>query len=151
MAAIRYHVLPRNQDQVRKDKQRRDFNKFLLVILFIFPGMSVFFLFLLMPISESFPLSLFKWNGLGPVTDYVGLNNYTNLLSTTIFQNAVIHSVFIMVLSLVIQLPLALALALMVGRGDLRGRRLFRGVLFVPFVFSEIISAIIWLYVLKPD
>lgn len=153
MAAIRFRVLPRNQDQVSKDKQQRNFNKLLMVLLFGFPGMSVFLLFLLYPISESLPLSLFKWNGLGALTsdNFVGAGNYTSLLANTVFQNSLLHSLLLMVLSLVIQLPLALGLALIVGRGELRGRRFFRGVLFVPFVFSEIISAIIWLYVLKPD
>src|SRR5689334_2212302 len=144
MAAIRFRVLPRNQDQVSKDKQQRNFNKLLMVLLFGFPGMSVFLLFLLYPISESLPLSLFKWNGLGALTsdNFVGAGNYTSLLANTVFQNSLLHSLLLMVLSLVIQLPLALGLALIVGRGELRGRRFFRGVLFVPFVFSEIISAI---------
>jgi len=153
MAATRFRVLPRNQDQVTKDRQRRDFNKWLLVLLFGFPGMTIFLLFLLYPIAQSFPLSLFHWNGLGALTNdnYVGAGNYTTLLSNSVFQSSLLHSLLLMVLSLVIQLPLALGLALIVGRGDLKGRRFFRGVLFVPFVFSEIISAIIWLYVLKPD
>jgi raffinose/stachyose/melibiose transport system permease protein len=56
-----------------------------------------------------------------------------------------------MMLSLGVQLPLALGLALMVGRGKLHGRKLFRTFLFIPFVFSEIITAIIWRYVLHPD
>lgn len=150
MSAIRFRVLPQNRDQIAKDKQRQQVNHFLLVTLFLLPGMIVFFVFLLWPISKSFNLSLYKWNGLGPLTDYVGINNYTTLLSNSIFQSSLLHSFTIMILSLGIQLPLALGLALLVGRGELRGRRLFRGLLFIPFVFSEIISAILWLYVLKP-
>ncbi len=150
MSAIRFRVLPQNREQIAKDKQRQQINNFLLVILFLLPGMIVFFLFLLWPISRSFNLSLYKWNGLGAMTDYIGINNYTTLLSNSIFQSSLIHSFTIMILSLGIQLPLALGLALLVGRGELRGRRLFRGILFIPFVFSEIISAILWLYVLKP-
>jgi raffinose/stachyose/melibiose transport system permease protein len=150
MSAIRFRVLPQNRDQIAKDKQRQQVNHFLLVALFLLPGMIIFFVFLLWPISKSFNLSLYKWNGLGPMTDYVGINNYTTLLSNSIFQSSLLHSFTIMLLSLGIQLPLALGLALLVGRGNLRGRRLFRGILFIPFVFSEIISAILWLYVLKP-
>jgi raffinose/stachyose/melibiose transport system permease protein len=104
----------------------------------------------LLPISRSLGLSFYKWTGLGAMTDYQGINNYTTLFNNSIFQSSIIHSFVIMILSLGIQLPLALGLALMVGRGELRGRRFFRGMLFIPFVFSEIISAILWLYVLKP-
>lgn len=151
MAATRFRVLPRSQDQVRRDKQTRSFNKFLLVILFALPGMAVVLLFQLIPIAESMPLSLFKWDGLSPLNDYVGAGNYVTLLNNNIFQSSIWHSFVLMALSLCVQLPLAMGLALLVGRGDLLGRRLFRGLMFVPYVFSEIISSIIWLYVFKPD
>src|SRR5579859_7909874 len=151
MAAIRFRVLARSNNQVQADKRRQQWNKTVLVTLFALPGMVVFLLFLLIPISESVPFSFYKWNGLGPMTDFIGFQNYTNLLSNSIFQTSLLHSTIIMTLSLGIQLPLALGLALLLGRGDLRGRRLFRGVMFIPFVFSEIITAIIWAYVLHPD
>ncbi len=150
MSALRFRVLPTSYEQANRDKQRRDLNKNLMVALFALPGMAIFVIFLLAPISTSLGLSLYKWNGLGPMTNYIGLDNYTNLLNNSIFQASLQHSFILMSLSLGIQLPLALGLALLVGRGELRGRRLFRGLLFIPFVFSEVITAIIWLYVLKP-
>ena len=150
MSAIRFRVLPKNQDQTGKEKQGQRPNNTLLITLFVLPGMLVFFLFLLWPISKSLDISLYKWNGLGAMTDYLGLDNYTTLFNNSIFRSSLTHSFVIMILSLGIQLPLALGLALLVGRGDLRGRRMFRGILFIPFIFSEIISAILWLYVLKP-
>ncbi|MEZ4666421.1 MAG: sugar ABC transporter permease [Anaerolineae bacterium] len=150
MSAIQFRVLPRNNENADADKQRQQLSKWLLILTFLLPGMLIFFIFLLMPISQSFYISQFKWNGLGAMENYVGMDNYGILLKNGTFQASLLHSVILMVLSLGIQLPLALGLALLVGRGQLRGRRFFRGVLFVPFVFSEIITAIIWLYVLKP-
>jgi raffinose/stachyose/melibiose transport system permease protein len=150
MSAIRFRVLPTSYEKTQADKQRGQLNKALLVTLFLLPGMAIFFIFLLMPISQSFYFSQYKWNGLGPVTDFVGMDNFTSLLKNANFQASLLHSFILMILSLTIQLPLSLGLALLVGRGQLRGRRFFRGILFIPFVFSEIITAIIWLYVLKP-
>src|SRR5579859_1445573 len=151
MAAIRFRVLARNHDPVDADKARQQFNKLLLVWLFVLPGMIVFFLFLLIPVSESVPFSFFKWNGLGPMTNFVGADNYTYLATNNVFQQSLLHSFIIMALSLLVQLPLSLGLALLVGRGELPGRRLFRGLLFIPYVFSEILTAYIWLYVLHPN
>jgi len=151
MAAIRFRVLARNHDPVDADKARQQFNKLLLVWLFVLPGMIVFFLFLLIPVSESVPFSFFKWNGLGPMTNFVGADNYTYLATNSVFQQSLLHSFIIMGLSLLVQLPLSLGLALLVGRGELPGRRLFRGLLFIPYVFSEILTAYIWLYVLHPN
>ena len=56
----------------------------------------------------------------------------------------------IVVLSLVVQLPLALALAIMVGR-DLPGRAIFRTIFFLPYVLSEVITAIIWVGLFSAD
>ncbi len=151
MTAIRFRVLPRSNTQQEIDKQRQQFNKTLLILLFVLPGMIIFALFLLIPIGQSTVFSLYDWNGFGPPTDFVGMGNYERLLNHSIFRSALGHSFILMTCSVLIQLPIALGLALLVGRGTLPGRKFFRTVLFIPFVFSEIITAIIWLYVLHPQ
>jgi raffinose/stachyose/melibiose transport system permease protein len=150
MSAIRFRVLPRQQTQLLADKQQRQLNKTLLVLLFLLPGMAIFAFFLLIPIARSAHFSFYHWDGFGPLTDYVGFGNYERLLNQKIFQNTLQHSFIIMILSLMVQLPLALSLALIVGRGKLRGKKVFRTILFVPYVFSEVITALIWMYVLHP-
>lgn len=131
-------------------RQRRDFSKALTITLFLLPGFVLLFLFLLLPVAQSTYFSFYKWNGLGPIESFVGLENYQRVLSDKIFQGAISHSLFIVVLSLVLQLPLALGLALVLVRGKLRGNRIFRTIFFLPYVFSEVIAAIIWMYVYHP-
>ncbi len=153
MSLQRFRVLPRTNanDQASLDKQYRQRNQALLIVLFLMPGMVVFFLFVLMPIAQSAYFSLYDWDGLGPPTDYIGLDNYDRILNHSVFQLSLRHSFTLMILSVAIQLPLALSLALLVGRGKLRAKRVFRTVLFIPYVFSEVITAIIWRYVLSPN
>lgn len=151
MPSFRFRVLPRAYAQAQKDQQVRRWNNLPLIVLFTLPGMTLFVLFVLIPIAQSAYYSLYDWDGFGPPTDYVGLGNYDRLYNHEVFRASLRHSFAIMGLSLTIQLPLALALALLVGRGKLRGRKFFRTVMFVPFVFSEVITAIIWRYVLSPD
>jgi raffinose/stachyose/melibiose transport system permease protein len=151
MSAIRFRVLPTAYEQAARDQRRRQVNKTLLITLFTLPGMIIFFLFVLVPIVQSGYYSLYDWDGFGPPIDFIVFGNYERLFSHSIFQTAVANSFTIMTLSLIVQLPLALGLALLVGRGRLRGRKVFRTILFVPFVFSEVITAIIWRYVLSPD
>ena len=125
-------------------------NRTLAILFFLLPGMIFFFAFLLIPVSNSLYYSVFKWNGLGPPTDFVGFKNYNFLLSQKAFQQSIHNSITIVALSLMVQLPIALSLALVVGRGTLPGRSIFRTILFIPFVFSEIITAYIWSYVYHP-
>jgi raffinose/stachyose/melibiose transport system permease protein len=151
MAAIRSSTLSDSGRWVIPEKYRREIGKTITVLICVVPGMTVFFLFLLIPMIQSARYSLYDWDGFGPPTDYVGLGNYELLYHNEAFRDAVRNSFTIMLLSLGIQLPLAMGLALMVGRGSLVGKGVFRTILFVPYVFSEVITAIIWRYVLHPS
>ena len=122
----------------------------LLIALFLLPALILFLLFVIYPIFRSVYFSLFDWNGLGPAVDFVGLQNFKDILSDQVFLKAVRSVLLIIVFSLCIQLPLALALAVMVGRG-LPGRGLFRTILFMPYVLSEVNVAIMWMLLYNPD
>lgn len=150
MTRQRFRVLPSTYEQSAQDQQQRDWSKLLLVLTFVLPGFILFLLFVLMPIAQSAVFSAFRWDGFGPLTEYVGIGNYQRMFDHKAFQDALSHSFIIMVLSITIQLPLALALALMVGRGQLSGKKVIRTILFVPYVFSEVITALIFRYVMNP-
>lgn len=122
----------------------------LTIILFLLPSLILFLIFVIYPIFRSAYFSLFDWKGFGPAVDFVGLDNYTRILTDKVFMMAVKNGFWIIVLSLAVQLPLSLVMAVMVGR-DLPGRAIFRTIFFLPYVFSEVMSAIMWLNILNPD
>ena len=122
----------------------------LTIVLFLAPALIFFLIFVIYPILQSVYYSLFDWKGFGPAVDFVGLNNYQQILSDQIFLKAVGNGLLIVVLSLTLQLPLSLALAIMVGR-DLPGRVFFRTIFFLPYVVSEVITAIMWQSLYNPD
>ncbi|MFQ3535121.1 MAG: sugar ABC transporter permease [Aggregatilineales bacterium] len=151
MSTIRFRVLPRTDLSLAGQALNRIQSKWLTVGLLVVPGMAVFLIFLLIPICQSSYFSLFRWNGFGPPTDFRGLSNYVDLISDGVFIRSIGNSLILMTSSLLLQLPLALGLAILVGRGQLFGRQIFRAILFIPYVFSEVITALIWLYVLHPN
>jgi raffinose/stachyose/melibiose transport system permease protein len=106
-------------------------------------------LLVIAPVFQAIYYSSFEWNGLGPRTDFVGLDNYRRALTDTVFLSAMRHNGVILVLSLAIQLPFALGLALLLNR-RMRGRAILRLFFFVPFVVSEVITAIVWTLMLQP-
>jgi len=122
----------------------------LTVFLFLLPAFVLFLVFLVYPIVRSIYFSTFDWNGLGPAVDFIGLDNFKRILTDKIFMKAVGNCLLIVVLSLTLQLPLSLTLAIMVGR-DLPGKAFFRTIFFMPYVLSEVITAIIWLGLFNPD
>jgi len=134
----------------RNSRSPRKVQDNLTIALFLAPSFALFLVFLVYPIFRSFYYSLFNWNGLGPAVDFVGLDNFRQILTDTIFLQAVGNGILIVVLSLAIQLPFSLALSIMVGR-DLPGRAFFRTIFFLPYVLSEVITAIIWMGLFSPD
>ena len=118
--------------------------------LFLLPALVLYAVFVLFPIVQAVRYSLFDWNGLEELTNFVGLDNYKRAFEDEVFVGAMKHNATIVLLSLLIQLPLALAVALLINQ-PLRGRSLFRLIFFAPYVLAEAISAVIWLLILQPD
>lgn len=128
----------------------RKFQDYLMIFLFLLPAVILFLLFVVYPILQSVYYSLFNWKGFGPAEDFVGLANFQNIIKDRVFLIALRNGLLIIALSLFIQLPLSLLLAVLVGR-DLPGRTFFRAVFFLPYVLSEVIAALMWLFILNPD
>lgn len=120
------------------------------IFLFLLPAIILFLLFVIYPIFRSVYYSLFDWNGLGPAVNYVGLQNFIDIISDSIFLKAIENGIFIVVFSLGIQLPLAMTLAVLVGR-NLPGRAIFRTIFFMPYVLSEVNTAIMWMLLYTAD
>jgi raffinose/stachyose/melibiose transport system permease protein len=120
------------------------------VALFVLPALGLYLLFVLLPIAQAGFYSLFDWNGLKPLSDFVGLANYQKALADPVFHGAVSHNALIVLLSLVIQIPFALGLALLLNR-DFPGRAVLRLLFFAPYVIAEIIAGIVFQLMLVPN
>jgi len=117
--------------------------KSLEIVFFVTPALMVFLVFVVWPVIKAIQYSLFSWKGYGPLVDFVGLQNYLYVLKNEVFQDALVHNLIIVVLSIAIQLPLGLAIALLLNR-KIRGQGLLRTIVFVPYVLSEVIAGVIW-------
>jgi len=146
-------LIPAAQKELNLKKNsisRRRIQDRLVIALFLLPALVLFSLFVIYPIFRSLYFSTFNWKGFGPAVDYIGIDNYRKILTDEVFLKAIKNVLLIIVLSLGIQLPLALILAVLVGR-DLPGRSLFRTVFFLPYVLSEVNTAIMWMLLYNPD
>lgn len=128
----------------------RRFKDGLTILFFLLPALILFLLFVVYPIFQSVYYSFFDWTGLGPAEDFIGLNNFKNILGDRVFLITLRNAGFLIVFSLLLQLPLSLLLAVLVGR-DLPGRAFFRAVFFMPYVISEVITAIMWTFLYNPN
>ena len=82
------------------------------LLLFLPPSLILFTVFVVLPMVDAATFSFFNWNGYGPITDFVGFDNYVDVLTHRNFGTAVRNSLIVVAVSLLIQLPLAMWAAL---------------------------------------
>ncbi|GHO76821.1 sugar ABC transporter permease [Ktedonobacter sp. SOSP1-85] len=120
------------------------------LVLFLLPCAVLYGAIVLFPVVQALYYSLWNWSGLGPLTSFVGLKNFVTAISSSTFRTALGHNLIILVLSLCVQLPLALVLALVIGK-SLPGRSIFRMIFFMPYILSDVVVGVIWLFIFEPN
>lgn len=129
-------------------RRRREATARLEVILLAGPALLVFLAFVIFPVLMAAFYGFFSWQGYGPPTEFVGLKNYLTILQDPLFHDALTHNGIILVMSLVLQGPVAIALALLLNR-RMRGQSLIRVLIFVPYVISEVVVGTGWSLMLQ--
>lgn len=115
--------------------------------LFLAPGIAFFAVYVLMPIVQSFHISLYRWDGLGePVP--VGLGNYRQLLDDRAFYVALRNNLTWLVLYL-LAIPAGLAIALFLNQ-QVRFIRLYKSLFFFPFVISQVVVGLVFAWFYNP-
>jgi len=133
----------------RRPRKKGTGLKWLQIALFSAPALIVYVGLVFVPVVLAAYYSFFNWNGLGPLDRFVGLDNYTRALTDPVFHTAVKNNFFVLVLSLLIQGPLALGVALLLNR-RMRGRGLIRLLIFIPYILSEVITGLAFRLILQP-
>lgn len=137
---------PPDRRRARRERTRR---KWVSIALFLLPALVLYCLFVIAPIFQAIHYSGYKWNGLGSLDQFVGLRNFKTAFEDPVFTGALKHNGIIVLLSLCVQLPFALAIAWILNQ-RLRGRALLRLLFFMPFVLSEVVTAVVFTLMLQP-
>ncbi len=116
--------------------------------LFLAPGILIFLLYVIFPILQSFWISFYEWDGLGPKT-WVGMGNYTDLLDDDSFYTSLKNNLVWLVLYL-LAIPAGLAVALFLNQ-TVTGIRFYKSLFFFPFVISQVVVGLIFSWFYAPD
>jgi raffinose/stachyose/melibiose transport system permease protein len=121
-----------------------------VIVLFLPPGLLLFTIFVMLPMGEAAWYSFYNWNGYGPPTQWVGLRNYEFVFQNKVFLTALRNNFLIIVVSLLVQIPLALWLANLLAQ-RIRGALMFRLIFFLPYVLADVAAGLIWRFVYDGD
>ncbi len=117
--------------------------------LFVLPALAGTFVFIVIPVFFSFYLSFCEWDLLSELS-FIGLKNYSVLLTSTefglIIKNTFVFAVSTAVISII--LPLILAAVL---NNKIRGNEFFKTAYFLPFITPMIVIAIAWEWIFDPN
>jgi hypothetical protein len=119
-------------------------------LLFLPPALLLFTLFVIVPILESGWYSFFSWNGYGPVQNWSGFDNYTQVLNDPIFAHSLLNNLFVILVSAFIQLPVAMWIALLISDRT-RNSLVFRAIFFLPYILADVVAGLIWKYLYDGD
>jgi raffinose/stachyose/melibiose transport system permease protein len=123
------------------------------VVVFLAPAVLVYTAFMVWPLVDTLRLSLFRIDDSGQ-TVFGGIANYVRLLTdpnwSPRFWNAFANNVGFFAIHMLVQNPIGLGLALLLTQRVLRGRGVYRALIFAPTVLSVVIIGFIWKLILSP-
>ena len=127
-------------------------NKNLIGYLFIAPAMLFLIFMTIYPLFRVIQLSFLDYSVQKQTGDFIGLQNYIRLLSDDLFITSLKNTAIFAIARAVIHIPMGLGLALLINAkwpsNLLRG--IFRGLLIVPWLFSNAVAALIWTLIFHP-
>ncbi|MGC9441820.1 carbohydrate ABC transporter permease [Streptomyces sp. WG5] len=116
-----------------------------LAAVFIAPALLGFVVFLLWPTLRGIYLSFTRFNLLTPA-QWVGLDNYVRMVNDPIFWESMRVTVVYVVVNIGVQTVSALAIAVLLQR--LTQSSLLRGIVLTPYLMSNVVAGIVWLWML---
>ena len=119
-------------------------------IALLFLPLSVFGVFIVWPLLNTFYYSFTDWNGFNPDFRFVGLRNFAGVVTDRLFTNATVNTLIWTLLAIVLPTLGGLTLALML---DVRvpGADLFKSIFYLPICLAAVVVGQIWIWIYNPD
>lgn len=109
---------------------------------FLLPAALLIFVFCFYPMVQALILSFQK--GTGSAVQPAGFSNYARILKDATFQQCLFNTIFYFVIQVPIMLILALILAQLLNSPDIKGKGIYRTMIFLPCATSLVSYSMIF-------
>ncbi|WP_372488202.1 carbohydrate ABC transporter permease [Rathayibacter caricis] len=139
------------------DRRRNPARRRATVVAYLFalPFLASFAVFMVFPLLASLGMSFTDFTNRDIATpfgvDFVGLEQFTTLLSTPRFLRSLVNTLYFVAVGIPLTMVIALALAVALNSGITRFRTAFRVGFYAPVVTSIVAVAVVWRFILQPD
>jgi sn-glycerol 3-phosphate transport system permease protein len=122
----------------------------LLPLALLAPQLAVTFVFFFWPAGQAIYQSLLREDAFGFSREFVGLENFHEVLSDPSWVNAALNSLVFSGCVAGLALGLALFLAVQADK-SLRGATVYRSLLIWPYAVAPAVAAVLWLFLFQPN
>lgn len=113
-----------------------------LILIPVFIHLSIF---MIGPILGAFAISLFDYNPLHSVNEFIGFDNFIRLFQDEIFMKALWNTLFFVIVTVCLNIVLSLGIAQFISMfKSNKTRSLFRMIFFLPCVAPLVASSVVW-------
>ncbi|MGQ9888211.1 MAG: carbohydrate ABC transporter permease [Aggregatilineales bacterium] len=117
------------------------------------PALLIYTVFMAFPLFNSLRLSLYTGQGLTP-DRFVGFDNYVALFTNPLwrdrFFNALGNTFVFFAIHMLVQNTVGLLFAVLLSNPALRGRSIYRAIIFMPATLSVLVTGFLWRLILNP-
>ncbi|HHW31123.1 MAG TPA: sugar ABC transporter permease [Clostridiaceae bacterium] len=116
----------------------------LYYFLFTVPALVILFIFLIIPLTMGFFMSFTDWDGISTTVNFVGLKNYSSVLTTNRFRTVLKNTFYLMILFIPIMNALAVIMAVLVSTLKAKLANFFKSAIFYPNLLCLIVVGFVW-------
>jgi raffinose/stachyose/melibiose transport system permease protein len=125
------------------------------IVVFLAPAFLIYTVFMIYPLVDSLRLGLYAPSPENPnVEEFVGLQNYETLVTEPRWSErlfgAIKNNLLFFGIHMLVQNPIGLLLATLLSSSFIKGRALYRTLIFTPTILSVVLIGFIWRLILSP-
>jgi raffinose/stachyose/melibiose transport system permease protein len=139
----------------RSSRSRSSRGQRLVLGALVAPAFVLFAVFVVYPLLSGVRYSFYNWDGTGPLTNFIGLRNYTYTLFDSQFApefwRAIGHNLYFFAISMVLTLLFGIGLAWVLLLHHEKTSQRYSVILMLPFTLPPVAIAYIWSIYLEPN
>lgn len=114
-------------------------------LLFVLPGGLIYIIFMVVPIIVCFYYSFTNWDGINPTYKFIGLRNFSNLMTDQSFWDAVKTTFTLTIFNVIFVNVFGILIAVWMDKKE-KTYNWCKVLVFIPCVLSSVVVSFIWSY-----
>src|SRR6266568_3217606 len=128
----------------------RDVRSLAVGLAYLAPALSIFVVFVFIPLGRTFYLSFYNTRSTGAITTFNGIDHYIDLVTSETFRSTLLATALFALYTVPLGIALGLILAVLLNQ-RLRGISVFRTMMASTIAISAAVGSLIWLLLFNPS